>query len=347
MASAFFKRKPAPFVPPIATATETLAKKAKEPEENNNESALNEAKLSAAMAARANAALGGTTAAGDGAHRTARLLVEAGNALAPDILLPSAAAANDTALRNAQPLDLREFLSPLSTFGYALIRDLLERTNDEALRTINVDTAAQLAQCTLSPRSHDDQMLRTPQRGEPVCARGERCEATKLRFRNTNTRGKPAMAYWPPHLWEQRLLNANSDACFNQHNRLCLLCLRLLVTEINTMMMAAGTSQRYHDVALVDFYNAVDVPGEYRLIDTIGAGRTYNGLPGNIVAHDRAAFILEQQGDVWYYRQVYPKPGTEEVISGPTSSSSINALLRRAEQEGFSVASPASTGHLQ
>lgn len=311
--------------------------------------------LSAAMAARANAALGGTTIAGESIHQSARLLIEAGNALAPNILLggdASSSSSSTTTPKLLQPLDVREFLSPLSLFGYSFVRELLEQPNqsDEALRTVQVDRDAQLVHCTLSPRSHDDLMLRTPQRGEPVCARGDHCEASKLRFRNApHAVGKPAMAYWPPHLWEVYSTQAapNSEQCFNQNNRLCLLCLRLLVTEVHTMMMAAGTSQRYHDVALVPFYNAVDVPGEYRLVDTIGSGRFYNGLVGNVVAHDRCAYALEQRSDTLYvYHQLYPKPGSDDGGGGDqndsllTPSPSLNALLRRAEREGFRLASP-------
>ncbi len=261
-------------------------------------------------------------------------------------------------------LDPREYVSQLATFGYALIRGMIESTPDEALRTIVHPNLTNVVHaCTLSPRLHDDMMLRTPRRGEPMCARRDNCEATKLRFTNSNVTGRPAMAYWSPADWQARCaalgvasggggggggtISAATTAPpplaipANSNNRMCLLCLRTLVGEANASMLAAGTAIGHHDRALVDFYNEVDVPGEYRLIDTIGAGRFFNGIAGNIVAHDRYAFTLEEPpgtGGLQIFRQRYEYP----TLSTDGTNSAVDSLreaLVAAERVGFSVAS--------
>lgn len=70
----------------------------------------------------------------------------------------------------------------------------------------------------------------------------------------------------------------------------CILCKRLQIARLLVSVRAAGTGMR-EDCLVQDYYNFVNIPGEYRLEDCLLSKKTvWEGIVSPVVLHVRNAY---------------------------------------------------------
>ena len=83
----------------------------------------------------------------------------------------------------------------------------------------------------------------------------------------------------------------------------CILCKRLQIARMLVSVRAAGTGMR-EDCLVQDYYNFVNIPGEYRLEDCLLSKKTvWEGIVSPVVLHVRNAYKFVMKGSKRGYTQ--------------------------------------------
>ena len=83
----------------------------------------------------------------------------------------------------------------------------------------------------------------------------------------------------------------------------CILCKRLQIARLLVSVRAAGTGMR-EDCLVQDYYNFVNIPGEYRLEDCLLSKKTvYEGIVSPVVLHVRNAYKFTTKNGKRAYTQ--------------------------------------------
>tara|TARA_B100000963_G_C22596699_1_gene658186 strand:+ start:46 stop:885 length:840 start_codon:yes stop_codon:yes gene_type:complete len=105
----------------------------------------------------------------------------------------------------------------------------------------------------------------------------------------------------------------------------CILCKRLQIARLLVSVRAAGTGMR-EDCLVQDYYNFVNIPGEYRLEDCILSKKTvWEGIVSPVVLHVRNAYkFVMKEGKRGYTQWKMPFLTLLPASSAGTSHSSTS-----------------------
>jgi len=226
------------------------------------------------------------------------------------------------------PRVLAATVSPLeNTFLQRLVTDVVDEAsmpphlNDpQSAGVVRMRQALRV-----SPRRHEESMLRPPRAGEPACAMGSACKGNAI---ICDGGGMTLVAFFYEDelkKYEYDVRNGVPDARLPDNSRLCLLCLRY---DANRHLVSMRTQNvqclldAVESVVLVQsHFNLVDVEGEYCLADcNAPVAPVFEGIMYPIVKPALMQFerhIDAKSGEI-YYRQLFPRPGAR-----PPSSSMV------------------------
>ena len=176
-----------------------------------------------------------------------------------------------------------------------------------------------LKQQVVSTRAHEESELREPKDYERACSRGQQCVG--LRVESIN--GEPGFilkqylfmdeaAEYRRELTREGGGPQAADAIHRRTNT-CLLCVRGKVHAIVNLSMKLQKSQRVETLTPTPLRNLVDVPGEYRLEDTIGPRERLFSIYAPVVELSLRRFeIVRSPSDgLRYMRQLLPVVGVK------------------------------------
>lgn len=233
------------------------------------------------------------------------------------------------------PRVLASVSSPLeSTFLMNLVTDVINdasippHLNDPFNKSLN----AMRQILRVSPRRHEESMLRPPRANELPCAAGQACKGNAIICKDG---GETLMAYYFEDEWAQYQHALSTDAPnarLPDNSRLCLLCLRY---DTNRFLVATRTQNVQYridnhaggqdevPVLIQSHFNLVDVPGEYRLEDCNSPiAPVFEGILYPVVKPSLTHFVraIDETGGV-IFRQLFHYPDAESTLTRPTSTS--------------------------
>jgi len=153
----------------------------------------------------------------------------------------------------------------------------------------------------VSTRKHDEAMLREPRNNEPACSEGDQCWLYQI---PGATRDRTLMAYiyeseWVVYQEAFRKYQAGqaSEPVQPTTARKCLLCLRYQVATdvavLRSQNLWLRIGKKEPGTLVCNFYNVVDVPGEYRSSDCLLPTSTaYHGLVAPVVKFDALSYQM-------------------------------------------------------
>ena len=193
-------------------------------------------------------------------------------------------------------LDLMRLEAP---FSVAFIQKLFRMPAPARKKTTHADTRQPV---TVVPRFYEEKFL-WQRHSTRLCCFHDKCEGMRL----TNCED----GCEPFTLPEYRLPGKRNTA----EPQPCLLCLRKLMSiDFYNVTVAAhdaaqdSAPESAPACAPCEYANLVDVPGEYRLADTLLSPQ--NAMP--VVKHLRSAYVICRQGGVLRVKQLYGDPADED-----------------------------------
>ena len=155
----------------------------------------------------------------------------------------------------------------------------------------------------LNRRAYEESMMRTPRYGEPACSAGNRCVGTEL-----ICGGETLVAFFPESTWNEYASTPNGRLPANE--RQCILCYRDNIQRALAIQRQRNLALKPSMLAIGEFYNLADVPGEYRSEDCVGPrSDRYEGILYFVVKLCTSSFRREVASDCTYFRQTLGYPG--------------------------------------
>lgn len=155
------------------------------------------------------------------------------------------------------------------------------------------------------PRKYEEQFLRPPDitKGERPCLMGSNCEGLKIICENDNA--FILTEFFLPSKWKKIQETGKRPA----EREFCLMCKRNEISRALLNTRADRKSIR-EGVTLQDYFNLVNLPGEYSITNCICSDpSTYEGLLEPIVLHQQCAYrLVEENGKKRYIQWKYSYP---------------------------------------
>jgi hypothetical protein len=155
-------------------------------------------------------------------------------------------------------------------------------------------------------RKYEESYLRPPNLGERPCLRGNQCEGLKIICENDNA--FILTEFFLPSKWKK----IQETGRRNPEGELCLMCKRSEISRALLNTRADRKSIR-EGVTLQDYFNLVNLPGEYDIKNCIcSSPSTYEGLLEPIVLHQQCAYrLVEENGMKRYVQWKYNYPSNQ------------------------------------
>lgn len=204
-----------------------------------------------------------------------------------------------------------KFVSP---WDYEYVKNLMHRT---PISNFNMNSFHSISKMRDSiegvSRAHEESFLCEPTGDQRPCVMEEQCEG---RFIPGGHEGFTLREFLLP----SQLKIYEETKRYPLKRSPCIMCKRLLIARIVIGARAKGTGMR-EDCLVQDYYNFVDIPGEYPLSCTILSKRNvFEGLVSPVVLHVRNAYKFAMEGKRVYKQWKFPflteRPGA---TSGATS----------------------------
>jgi hypothetical protein len=151
-------------------------------------------------------------------------------------------------------------------------------------------------------REEEESYLRTPYKGERPCCRDDKCEGRFIPGARKVTLTEMLTA--------SEILARDQGKGLPKERKMCVMC-RRSQAEAHWITTRSESASINGNWCLQDYYNLVDVEGEYILEQCfMSSSREYQGNPLPILYHTRYWYTQEVKDDAVYYLQTgYLKPG--------------------------------------
>jgi len=212
-----------------------------------------------------------------------------------------AEAAGQRQFRGPLPRVLRGMDPAMTTYFKSPFACLPTETVPPHLNPDDVRTARALLKP--SPRAHEEEWLRTPRPDEKPCSGGAQCEGRQV---VCPLGGLTLVAFL---FADEEAERARNPADFVWPRDICLLCMRRRVYETVIGLRSRNQATRPVDLVCTEFYNLVNVPGEYRIVDTLGPSEyVHLGVISAVVKLDLCSFdrVPDPGAGVTRFRQRLP-----------------------------------------
>ena len=145
-------------------------------------------------------------------------------------------------------------------------------------------------------REYEEGFMVEPSGDQRQCCMAEECEG---KFISQAPNGFVLREFLLPS--QQKAYNATKR--YPIQRAPCILCKRLQIARLLVSVRAAGTGMR-EDCLVQDYYNFVNIPGEYRLEDCLLSKKTvWEGIVSPVVLHVRNAYKFVMKGSKRGYSQ--------------------------------------------
>lgn len=194
----------------------------------------------------------------------------------------------------------------VSPWDWPVVRNLIQ-TDAPLTFDINAQNKRSKERAYMEPvpRAYEECYLRPPDTnaGERACVKGSECEGLNIICENDD----PFILteFFLPSTWKKIQQTGKRPTEVN----LCLMCKRYEISRALLNTRADGKSIR-EGVTLQDYFNLVNLPGEYDSNNCICSDPTkYEGLWEPIVLHNQCAYrLVEENGKKRYIQWKYSYP---------------------------------------
>lgn len=201
----------------------------------------------------------------------------------------------------------------VSPYMWPVVRNLIQA---EAPSTFDINSqnkrSKQRPYMEAVTRKYEESYLRPPDKskGERPCLMGNECEGLKIICENDNA--FILTEFFLPSTWKKIQQTGRRPVEVG----LCLMCKRNEISRALLNTRADRKSIR-EGVTLQDYYNLVNLPGEYDIKNCICSDpSTYEGLLEPIVLHQQCAYrLVEENASKHYIQWKYSYP-TQSFHSG-------------------------------
>jgi hypothetical protein len=183
--------------------------------------------------------------------------------------------------RTNQNLDYKH----VSPWDFPFVQEMMERSPIRAF-DINNMSGIDALRADLEPvsRTYEESFMCEPVGDERACVMAEECEG------NFIPNAGPDAFTLREFLLPSQQKEYEATKRYPIKTQPCILCKRKQIAQWLVALRAAGNGLQT-DTVMQDYYNLVDIPGEYRLVDTLLSKRNvYEGLICPIVLHVRNAY---------------------------------------------------------
>ncbi len=147
------------------------------------------------------------------------------------------------------------------------------------------------------PRKYEESFMCEPTGDQRACSMEESCEGNFIPQAGTN--GFTLREFLLPS--QQKMYEETKR--YPLQRAPCILCKRLQIARMVVSARAAGTGMR-EDCLVQDYYNFVNIDGEYRLEDCLLSKRTvWEGVVAPVALHVRNAYKFELANGKRTYKQ--------------------------------------------
>lgn len=177
----------------------------------------------------------------------------------------------------------------VSPWDFPFVQELMERTPIRAF-DINNMAGMDALRADLEPvtRAYEESFMCEPVGDQRACVMAEACEGNFIP--NAGADSFTLREFLLPS--QQKEYEATKR--YPMKTQPCIFCKRKQIAQWLVALRASGNGLQ-QDTVMQDYYNLVDIPGEYRLADTLLSKRNiYEGLISPVVLHVRNAYKFKR-----------------------------------------------------
>jgi hypothetical protein len=177
----------------------------------------------------------------------------------------------------------------VSPWDFPFVQELMDRTPIRAF-DINKMSGLDAMRVDLEPvtRAYEESFMCEPVGDQRACVMAEECEGNFIP--NAGANCFTLREFLLPS--QQKEYEATKR--YPLKTQPCIFCKRKQIAQWLVSLRASGNGLQ-EDTVMQDYYNLVDIPGEYRLQDTLLSKRNiYEGLISPVVLHVRNAYKFKR-----------------------------------------------------
>jgi|TARA_B100001540_G_scaffold271911_1_gene255935 hypothetical protein len=177
----------------------------------------------------------------------------------------------------------------VSPWDFPFVQELMERTPIRAF-DINKMSGLDAMRADLEPvtRAYEEAFMCEPTGDQRACVMADECEGNCIPDTGANR------FTLREFLLPSQLKEYEATKRYPLKTQPCIFCKRKQIAQWLVSLRASGNGLQ-EDTVMQDYYNLVDIPGEYRLADTLLSKRNiYEGLISPVVLHVRNAYKFKR-----------------------------------------------------